>query len=567
TCPTSYVSGADGTAVGFDGNDLLRSFDPITLPSTDRTIALWFNTTCDDCGLFTSVQGEFPTLAQHDQDIFLDGGKVCVSFLTGANSRELRCSVGDGYADGQWHQLVHTLGANGNHLYVDGALAVSSPTTATAFTTADGLLIGYSPAAATPYLTGSLDDVVVYDGAMSAEVAPTLYRQWQPAPFTQGATPLSGTWAYTVPLDIEGYYQIDVRATDTLGNQNDTRGDWPQFRGPIDTKAPTFEVSVAYSGSGTAAQTIFSGTAHDANLTTTDYAFVCDLANANLRYETDPVEFSFTNQPNDQLTAISATCTQNGFQTSQVSLRACDAFGHCAAAVPPQTVAYVGTRDNRLKPNGTLPNGIERTVLSDPANREMLIERPGQLVTDIAVDETNGKLYWGEMGTGGYSQPAAIWRANLDGSNPEEIITGLSAYAPEALQIALDTAGNKLYWTQGYQLWWANLDGSLPQVIYAIPDDPGYIGGNRDYHQIGDVAVDSENGRVILSERRIRFDRPVPGINIFNHSLIVATQLNGTAPEFVAGVGAGCTYANFYQNVGYGVGAGEDPILCVDDTG
>ena len=40
--------------------------------------------------------------------------------------------------------------------------------------------------------------------------------------------------------------------------------------------------------------------------------------------------------------------------------------------------------------------------------------------------------------------------------------------APEALQIAIDPAGNKLYWTKGHELWWANLDGTLPQVIYTI---------------------------------------------------------------------------------------------------
>ncbi|NUM43532.1 MAG: hypothetical protein HUU38_02415 [Anaerolineales bacterium] len=563
TCPTSYVPGADGTAISLDGNDLLRSFEDLTLPATDRTIALWFNTTCDDCGLFSMVQGDFPTITEHNQDIFLDNGKVCTSFLTGGANRELRCSVTDTYADGQWHQIVHTLGGNGNHLYVDGELAVSSPTTASIFTTPDGVLIGYSPAAATPYLTGRLDDVVVYGGDMTADIATTLYRQWQPVTLIPGATPLEATWAYTVPLGIEGYYQIDMRAADAIGNQNDNRGEWPQFRGPIDTAPPSFDVSVGYSGSGSAAQTLFSGTVHDANLSTTDYAFVCDLANASLIYETDPIEFAFTQTQNDQLTTISSTCTQNGYQSSQISLSACDEFGHCAAAVPPQTVAYVGTANNALKPNGTLPNGIERTVLSDPANREMLIERPGKIITDLAIDETHGKIYWGEMANGPYNQPAAIWRADLDGSNIEEIVPNLNAYAPEALQIALDPAGNKLYWTKGYQLWWANLDGTLPQMIYAVPDDPGFIGGNREYHHIGDVAVDSENGRLILSERRLRFDRPVPGVTIFNHSLLVSTQLNGTAPEFIAGVDAGCTYANFYQNVGSGL----DPILCVDETG
>jgi hypothetical protein len=186
----------------------------------------------------------------------------------------------------------------------------------------------------------------------------------------------------------------------------------------------------------------------DANLTTDDYAFACPLTTDQYRFTTDPIEFEFTQQENSRLTSIVADCTQNGFQSSQISMQACDSFGHCAAAVPPQTVAFIGTRQNSLKPFGSLPNAIERTVLSDPANRQTILARPGQIITDIAVDEARGYLYWGEMTSGDYAQPAAIWRAKLDGSDPVRLVANLTAYAPEALQIAVDPVGNKLYWTQ-----------------------------------------------------------------------------------------------------------------------
>ena len=39
----------------------------------------------------------------------------------------MRCSVANSYADGQWHQVVHSLGANGNALYVDGATGRQQP--------------------------------------------------------------------------------------------------------------------------------------------------------------------------------------------------------------------------------------------------------------------------------------------------------------------------------------------------------------------------------------------------------------------------------------------------------
>ena len=554
TCPTSGVNGADGAAATFDGNDLLRNFESFDLPESGLTTVLWFKTTCPNCGLFSMTQGVYPAITQRDRELFLDGGKVCSSLLIGAN-REVRCSATNSYADGQWHQVVHTLGANGNALYVDGQLAVSSPTTASTFTAQDGVLIGRAPSAATSFLTGALDDLVIYEGALSAEAAMALYRQWQPVTFS------NGQWSFPVPSDLEGYYQIDMRASDSAGNRSDDRSQWPQLRSPIDTKFPTFDVNVSYSGSGSAAQTHYAAIVRDRNLTATDYAFACELNNDQLRYNLDPTQLAFAGS-SDQLMGIDGQCVKPGFQTNAVAARACDELGHCGAVSAPQTVAYIGTQANTLNPYGSLPNAIERTVLSDPQNRVQIIQRPGQIVTDIAVDESRGKLYWGEMKQGDYAQPGQVLRANLDGSGIETLVSGLTVYAPEALQITVDPIGNKLYWSKGDELWWANLDGSQPAMVYRVPDDLRFVGGNHQYQQIGDVAIDRTNHLLYLSERRNRFDGG-PGITIFNHSLIVRTQLNGTNPTFVAGAGPGCTYANYNDNMG----AGIDPDLCVQANG
>ena len=80
---------------------------------------------------------------------------------------------------------------------------------------------------------------------------------------------------------------------------------------------------------------------------------------------------------------------------------------------------------------------------------------------DIDLDISAGKIYWTDTGTN------KIQRANLDGSNLEDLVTaGLS----HSLGLALDTAGGKMYWTNT-SFWpgpWpgldkiqrANLDGS-----------------------------------------------------------------------------------------------------------
>ncbi len=564
SCPTSGSAGTDGTAASFDGNDLLRSFEPLDLPESGLTTAFWFKTSCANCGLFSTIAGQYPTQTGHDRDLFLASGNVCVAVQTGA-STETRCSGGTNYADNNWHQVVHTLGAGGNRLYLDGALAVSSPTTASTFTAQDRLLVGHAAAATTPFLTGALDDFVIYHSELPTAAVAALYRRWQPA------TLAGNSWSFAVPSGLEGYYQIDMRAMDSVGNRGEARGDWPQLRATIDTKLPTFDLNVVYAGTGSSATTRYNATVTDDNLTTDNYNFLCPLTPEQLRYAVDPALLRFAGPglaPED-LAAIVAQCTQPGFQSSLVAATACDEYGHCAAAIPSQAVAYIGTYRNQLAPTGSLPNAIERVNLSDPTNRVRLLERDGRLILDLAVDETAGKLYWAEMNEGAYAQSAGVWRANLDGTGSQQLVSGLTAYGAEALQIAIDPVGNKLYWTQGYQLWWANLDGTLKQVLYSIPPDPNFTGGLVDFMQIGDVAVDAANNRLYLSERRqretladvnngIRYSGPT-----YKHTLIVTTDLNGGTPSFFAGVADGCTYANFYANLGVGVGAGQDPKTCL----
>ena len=89
---------------------------------------------------------------------------------------------------------------------------------------------------------------------------------------------------------------------------------------------------------------------------------------------------------------------------------------------------------------------------------------------DIAVDVKHGKLYWTEE----FSEIAKpnIWQANLDGSNIQRLI--ISAEYPKGIEvrvkgIAVDVKHEKLYWTEVgtpvERILRANLDGSNVQVV------------------------------------------------------------------------------------------------------
>ncbi len=79
----------------------------------------------------------------------------------------------------------------------------------------------------------------------------------------------------------------------------------------------------------------------------------------------------------------------------------------------------------------------------------------------ITMDGVSGKIYWSESTIG------KIWRANLDGTNIEEIVTGLSG--PEG--VTVDATRGKIYWVEymgpgeGYKIQRANLDGTNVEDI------------------------------------------------------------------------------------------------------
>jgi hypothetical protein len=77
----------------------------------------------------------------------------------------------------------------------------------------------------------------------------------------------------------------------------------------------------------------------------------------------------------------------------------------------------------------------------------------------LAVDLVNGKIYWTEALT------QKVRRANLDGTGIQDIATGIEG----ANSIALDLAGGKIYFTENglftNRIHRANLDGTSPQAL------------------------------------------------------------------------------------------------------
>ena len=121
--------------------------------------------------------------------------------------------------------------------------------------------------------------------------------------------------------------------------------------------------------------------------------------------------------------------------------------------------------------------GIYRAAL-DGSNIEALITGLGSLGS-LALDVAGGQMYWIETdwveGADGvyYLEESGIYRAALDGSNVEALITGLDF--PSSL--ALDVAGGQMYWTAPAEdiIYRAALDGSNIEVLLTGLSYPGSI--------------------------------------------------------------------------------------------
>ncbi len=120
------------------------------------------------------------------------------------------------------------------------------------------------------------------------------------------------------------------------------------------------------------------------------------------------------------------------------------------------------------------PSKIQRANL-DGSNVEDLVTQGLSIPRGIALDVSGGKMYWIDHGTD------KIQRANLDGSNVQDLITsGLEA----PWGIALDVVGGKMYWTHtdwnpaterftNGKIQRANLDGSNVEDVITglnVPD-------------------------------------------------------------------------------------------------
>ena len=99
---------------------------------------------------------------------------------------------------------------------------------------------------------------------------------------------------------------------------------------------------------------------------------------------------------------------------------------------------------------------------------------------DLALDVAGGQMYWTSPGQD--IGQGIIYRAALDGSNIETLVTGLE----EPGGLALDVAGGQMYWTDGFEhiIYRADLDGTNVEPLVS------------DQEPVGGLALDVAGGQI-----------------------------------------------------------------------
>jgi PKD repeat protein len=300
---TTGVPGAlsgvpSNTAASFSGGTVVSQVqdnDPTTY-----SLELWFNTTTTNGGkLIGFGNAQSGLSSNYDRHVYMqNNGQLVFGTWTGS---ENTITSPLSYNDGQWHYMVATQGPDGMSLYVDGNLVGTNPQTSAQAYSGYWRIGGDNTwGSNSPYFTGSLDEVAVYDSELTpAEIA----QHYQlgagtaaaPAPvasFTQtnnaltasfdgtGSSVASGTitgysWNFgdggtstsstpTHTYGSAGTYAVSLTVTDSNGDVNTvtknvtvSAANIPpvaQFTSTVSSLTASFDGSTSYDPDGTVAQ-------------------------------------------------------------------------------------------------------------------------------------------------------------------------------------------------------------------------------------------------------------------------------------------------------------------------
>lgn len=171
--PSDVVAG--NGAAQFDGSDDLVSSNTNFNNPTVYSIEAWFKTTSTRGGKIVGFgRAQTGSSGSYDRHVYMSAdGRLNFGAYNGNTNVATSAAS---YNDGTWHYVVATMGANGQMLYVDGALVGTHPNTQSESYVGFWRVGGDNSWSGDPYFSGSIDEVAIYSKALSADRVLAHYR-------------------------------------------------------------------------------------------------------------------------------------------------------------------------------------------------------------------------------------------------------------------------------------------------------------------------------------------------------------------------------------------------------
>jgi hypothetical protein len=200
----SWVTGQSGNALSFDGsNDYVYRSSLTTTVTGDASISLWLNYTNANTGLRALNLGGWQVRFSEGK-VGWDNG--------GGPSHETHST--NAYNNGEWHHVVFTRASTNYKMYIDKVADKTDTGTASSYS---WLYVGATNSSSQFY-AGKVDDVRIYDYALTQSDVNTVYESVAPPPDTTPPTPNPMTFA-TAPYatGTTSIAMVATTATDTSG--------------------------------------------------------------------------------------------------------------------------------------------------------------------------------------------------------------------------------------------------------------------------------------------------------------------------------------------------------------